>query len=195
MHYSLHANGRLAVRAAIPSQGDKAKIELQRVRGLAGRRVLRWQQVVCRDGGFRGFQEAAATLVRRDAPPTFDDAAFRSSGSLPREGRDGEGCESGTRRAYSHGWVDDDDETPDEELDEELSGVAAFSQLTDLYEPPLRKPDDARRAKRSLAFPLIAYIIGGLIGLAAGYEALRWLRPDLHLPSVFQESSEIPSAE
>jgi hypothetical protein len=78
----------------------------------------------------------------------------------------------------------------DDSVDDAVSDADAFQLLPDLPGSPRRTPACGRRARPTFTLQLIGYIVGGLVGLALGYYALRWLRPELELPPLFQSQAK-----
>jgi molecular chaperone DnaK len=178
VRYALESNGRLAVSAAIPSQGENVQIELQRVRGMADRRVQRWQRIICRDGGFRDVHEALASAIKR------------TSGVAKADSLQG----SNAKARLLNVDVDDDFDALTPEVDslempsvadkEPVAGPAGMWNLvTDapddeplLVRPPRRRPGE----RFPLPVRVAGHVAGALVGLALGYYALCFVRPDLN---------------
>ncbi|MBX3425615.1 MAG: Hsp70 family protein [Pirellulales bacterium] len=186
VHYSLQSNGRLAVRAAVQGFGSPARIELQRVRGLAERRVQRWKQVVCRDGGFRNFQEVLAVMA--NDPPAGGKPETLESETRVENRRQG-GRLSGPAVAY--GAPQAAAETLQAQLNPtRSSGSAAAitlsdpeeagSDAADIYAQPA--PTSRRRRGNWInsAVNLTGHVLAAFVGLFVGYYLLCIVRPELN---------------
>jgi molecular chaperone DnaK len=190
VRYSLAANGRLAVTATMPSQGEGAQIELQRVRGLEDRRVQRWQQIVCRDGGFRDFHEA---ILKFDPPHAAEEEAGAASAAAAGGPRRwftrkpaGQGAAPPKTAVKSkvqlHAPLFDDAAAPNPAAgapDE----FEYFLPMTDALE---RSAAHRRRERSSFLVQVVVYVLGAVAGIVLAYQALRWMRPDLNLRSLLQ---------
>lgn len=196
VRYELQANGRLTVSAAIRGHGDNAQIELQRVRGLADRRVQGWKRIVCRDGGYRDYQDALAILyapdIDEDDSSVDEDDEETVTPGLIKNLNTGPAVDFGAPQAAA-----------DALQTRFRSAAESEHPLSDQTSHVMRnwQPDEQdalganqfsrKRARPRLAANLIGVIFGGLVGLLFGYYVLCWIRPDmnrlgLNLPGIRQ---------
>lgn len=185
VRYSLQANGRLSVSAAIPGHGEDAQIELQRVRGLADRRVQGWKKVVCRDGGYRSFEEALAFLCVPDAATDSDsidvDVDEPESAGAKKKSSFEPAVEFGAPRAAADTLQSQFGYSAMGNSSTTVEGATetANSPIVGQHES-IAKQLNRKRAKHRLIPDLIGHVIGALVGLSLGYYALCWARPDLN---------------
>ena len=181
--YTFQSNGRLAASANIEGLGRDAYIELERVRDVPSENVDRWRKVICRDGGYSSFREALDDLC----------ADYVMQGDTHQE-------------PAAADTVDDKAETPRKKTLKPAvefgAPLAASKTLTNYFlasSPDEGHPDDVEanhvrkgiavvhgaRVRnyttfRSLLYYAVAYLTSAVIGIAAGYYALSWVRPDLN---------------
>ncbi|WP_425397818.1 Hsp70 family protein [Aeoliella sp.] len=191
VNYRFEANGRLSVDARVEGHGTEAKIELERVRGLPNQKVKKWREIICRDGGYRDFEEAVSTLIDDMASRTgSDDAALRTDDYKPAE------VPPSARK---------DDLQPAIPFGAPLAASSHLLKIAEApatefpvttsateYEPTREAeqistpvvPTIRRRSVRGTSLPVVVHMLGhliaGLVGLSLGYYALCWVRPDLN---------------
>jgi molecular chaperone DnaK len=185
VRYSLQSNGLLEVTAAVPTHGENAKIELQRERGLTDNRVQRWKRIVCRDGGYRDFQDAwTSLLMREDGTETESvDADSQSGGPADAKAKPSlePAVEFGAPRAAA-------DTLQTQFRSPSPSSPAAPAEL-EAAAPAVRSAGQnaasairlrRKQAKRRFIVNSIGHVLAALFGLSLGYYALCWVRPDLN---------------
>lgn len=200
VRYALQSNGRLAVTAAVPGHGADAQIELQRVRGLNDRRVQNWKKIVCRDGGYREYEDALALLLEPDPALTdvHDDFDASPSAAAPQKSSTLEpAVDFGAPRAAA--------DALHHELRELATRPTARSAVTEIAADANAQADEgphwspstprARRRQQPLV-NLAGHVVFAMLGLLLGYYLLCWVRPDLNhlglnLPGLQSPSSQV----
>lgn len=195
VNYSLQSNGRLAVSAAVPGHGADAVIELQRTRGLNDRRVHVWQKIVCRDGGYRDYQDALLQFFEPDADEHEDDDLFAAPAAS------GRAQELNLEPAYDYGAPQAAAEALHYELQESArrssnryADAASHRETAVELDHQTNWPTVSRRGPQRTK-PLtyfIGHIVFGLLGIFLGYFLLTLIRPDLKLRE--SQRPESPSA-
>lgn len=197
--YSLQSNGRLAVSASVPGHGANAQIELQRVHGLNDRRVQRWKTIVCRDGGYRDYHDAVASLLAQAPDPDDDwDFDLANTAKTPRQRTNLDpAVDFGAPLAASDAIHDHFRATaarPSASY-QPTPTPRTFDEASADYDFASSKPARSTRRKgTSPAKLVIGTIGGGILGIAIGYYLLCLVRPDLNhlelnLPGVRAPSS------
>jgi molecular chaperone DnaK len=156
--YSFAVNGRLEVEARLAGGGREAKIQLERLREFSNQHIAKWKQVICRDGGFDDFDDAAIEWLGNGTTDESHDAQSESN-ELPS-----------------------DSKTPPQQAAQGGAPSAATDALDRREETRRSAKRTSRRNQFKLAIFLLGSIVSGVIGLAIGYSILRWLRPDANLP-------------
>jgi molecular chaperone DnaK len=182
--YSFQANGRVAVRATIPNVGKPARIELERVRGLADEKVIRWKKVLAHDGGYSDFEEALAHILEQEdkslpqMTPTTEPTPVNWCPTEPAVPFGAPQAAADRLNLYF------ESQQPATSAD-----VAEHSQSNDKSLVSVRP----RRRIRELSVKtkLLGHLVAAAIGLAVGYYILCWIRPeanflDLNLPGLPQ---------
>jgi molecular chaperone DnaK len=175
--YSFQANGRVAVRASIPNVGSQAQIELERVKGLADEKVVRWRKILASDGGYSDFEEALAHIIGQDEGESTDEppspvpsAAVRQSEPAVPFGAP-QAAADRLKAAYSE------------------SNSPKFTALVADDSQSNREIAGARRGNRptrglSEWKNLLGHLLAGAIGLAVGYYILCWINPEANLLNI-----------
>jgi molecular chaperone DnaK len=158
--YSFAVNGRLEVQSRLAGGGREAKIELERLREFSDQRITKWKQVICRDGGFDDFDDAAIEWLETDATDAPHDGQSEST-ELPPHSK-----------------------TPPQQAVHSGAPSAASDALDCRAETRQSATRTSRRKKYELPIVLLGYTVAAVIGLAIGYSILRWLRPDANLPEL-----------
>ncbi len=180
--YSFQANGRLAVRAAIPNVGNQARIEVDRVRGLAEDKVVRWKKVLARDGGYSDFEEALVHFIGEIDEAPAHKTPPKEPTSTPRRQTEpavpfgapqaAAGVLNSTFGKESYG--------PDTVIDES-------SQTNG--EPLISHRPRRRIRGLPIQIKILGHLLASVIGLAVGYYVLCWISPEsnflnLELPGI-----------
>lgn len=210
--YSFQSNGRLAVDAQVECLGTPAKIELERTRGLEESRVNKWKSVVCRDGGYRDFEEAITSFLASDP---LADPKQRSHGNENSKST----TDSRKQRTNLDPAIDEGaplaaaEEIKRRVRDRNASAETSQSERTKITslgdsEPapkPVATPVARRRGrpKSHLIVNLIGHMLAPIVGLTLGYYGLVWARPDLNfleldlpgLPTWAEQSETIPQSK
>lgn len=168
--YSFQANGRVAVRAAIPNVGEQARIELERVRGLADEKVVRWKKVLACDGGYSDFEEALAHIIGQNEggsahappPPVPLPSLRHAEPAVP----------FGAPQAAADRLKADFSEKKSPTF---TTLVAENSQPSHEFATPNREHRPARGLPKWTN--LLGHLLASVIGLAIGYYVLCWINP------------------
>ena len=183
VRYSLQSNGRLTVSAAIPGHGEDAQIELQRVRGLADKRVQGWKRIICRDGGYRDYQDALAILYASD-PEEGGNSVDQDDEDEVSERLTNASLEPavdfGAPRAAADTLKSQFRSTAVNAMPSFASTDEAMSNWQFEGRDDVGIKQFSRKRSPGGGANLIGVIIGGLVGIFLGYYALCWLRPDLN---------------
>lgn len=177
--YRFEENGRLAVTAGVAGVGDDAEIELERVRGLPENRVESWKEVICKDGGYRDFEDAlTAILLSDDFAPV---KSPQESEPSPPTKEQGTKPKVDLEAAIDHGAP----LAASNKLKSETLSTKPSTEETD--DPPsrpvkqeFRKVHNSRQQELSIVGKLLGHVIAGFVGVALGYYLLCWVRPDLN---------------
>lgn len=183
VRYRIEANGRLHVDASVVGHGTEAKIELERVRGLPDQKVRQWREIICRDGGYRDFEDAIEGLLAKPSVSGEPEVVPTNSQQPPKEYESpnprkvdaavdfGAPQAAATRlhQMYEEHYLADEDDQQSTSSD----GVS---------DTPISV--GRRRYRRRKELPLIVNLMGhltaGIVGLTLGYYLLCWVRPDLN---------------
>jgi molecular chaperone DnaK len=198
VRYSLQSNGRLAVTAAVPGHGVDAQIELQRVRGLNDRRVQGWKKIVCRDGGYRDYEDALALLLEpnaaeNDAADEWD--ATPSNTKSPTKLNLDPAVEFGAPRAAANALHQELRELATRSTaSATVSAAPSDSAAEDANCPQWSSSSHRAQRKQRPLVNLLGHIVFATLGLLMGYYLLCWVRPDLNhlglnLPGLRQPAS------
>jgi molecular chaperone DnaK len=181
--YRIEANGRLHVEANVIGHGTEAKIELARVRGLSDQKVRQWREVICRDGGYRDFEDVVESLLsdastpakennsplQNEVAPTTEESARPQTLAAAVDFGAPQAAAVRLLRFY-------EDHTSAQDRDEEAS------EAEDKSEEEFKVRRIRRRPGKDL--PVIVNLLGhltaGALGLTLGYLLLCWVRPDLN---------------
>ena len=178
--YSLGANGRLAVAAAIPGLGEPVTIELQRERGLSDSRVQRWKTVICRDGGFRDFSDLLASMLRESPSSAATAVAVETAPAAQPQRRDLKpAVEFGAPRVAAdtlqksarHSAANRSTHLPQRLA--EPQAVVSVQRVKAVAR--------SRASRVRLRVNAVGHLLAALAGLALGYYLLCLVRPDLNV--------------
>ncbi len=188
--YTLQANGRLDVKAEVAGVGDAARLELERVRGLDEQKVNAWKTVLQRHGGYRDFEEALVSSILSDevAPQQAKPKEEDEGGQAADHG--GKGRKSTLEPAIHKGAaLAASDKLKEQKRSHPPHSPHATPRSEPLFqEIPAAEPaatlatsgrGPARSAGHWYVQPLI-HVLAGVVGLALGYYALCYVRPDLN---------------
>jgi molecular chaperone DnaK len=168
--YSFQANGRVAVRASISNVGSQAQIELERVKGLADEKVVRWKKILANDGGYSDFEEALAHIIGQDegepahAPPSPVPSPARRQSEpavpfgAPQAAADRLKAASSENNSPKFTALVPEDSQPNSE----------FAVSPHRNQPTRRLPQWTN---------LLGHLLAAVIGLAVGYYILCWINP------------------
>jgi hypothetical protein len=173
VEYSYNSNGRLAVVASVPGQGEEAVIELKRTRDFSDLRLAAWKQVVCNDGGYEAFEAVLNEFPQDDSADDLGHIMNVLEEPIPE-------------------WTETDEAALDFGAPPVAADMLKQARSGNFSPPPTTpnssndsapqlKPRPIRRRRKSSLMAWIfglGHIVASILGVAIGYYLLVYIRPE-----------------